>query len=460
MPAHYTKERSKYGTLTGSIIVWPVDIIAPNNPQSLDVKNVLPSGYLRCDGQKYNAYDYPDLAAICGTGTNCKFVKKDENGDPITQLTDQEFVVPDLGSKFPRPVPGGDAGVYNNILTESQTGVIVKRSGIGVEATSNVGETARVTYTGKFVIPPQIIKLKGKPGYTWGSGGYTDSESVDSLAIHPHMHFSTTRRVRIKPRNPPASGQDLAGSTNSFQNASTVNIEDWLNATKYSEGGLNNSSPGSNQPACWAIASGTQSNVPDTSQFLGLLTQWTIYTNFCRTGCELTNLRCYCLLKSNASYALGSDWFSFPGTDVKNYYDTLFGCGPGLLGGLSWNPTGVATAQYTNGASGVPNDWTGASLGDVLPFNSNYTSQTSFPQAHNIVSEVQELQYTEGIDDPTVHNHKILLERSDHTFSILTDTFLLEPDALNTTISLFPETEASLDSVTSPFIVLEYLIKI
>ncbi len=470
MPAHYTKERSKYGTLTGSIIIWPVDIIAPNNPQSLDVKNVLPSGYLRCDGQKYNAYDYPDLAAICGTGTNCKFVKKDENGDPITQLTDEEFVVPDLGSKFPRPVPGGDAGTYNNILTESQSGLIIKRSGIGIEATSNVGQSARVSYTGKFVIPPQTIKLKGKPGYTWGNTGYTDSESVDSLAIHPHMHFSTTRRVRIKPKSLPASGQDTSAGTNSYQNASTINITDWLNATKYDEGGLSNTTPGSNQPACWAIASGTKSGQPDEITivplppplFLGSAVE--TYNNFCRSGCELSNLRCYCLLNQTVTYSLKEDWFGFPGTRIKNFIDSLIGCVPNLFdggaSGSAWGTQGTTPVTYTSGASQVPNDWTGASLADVLPFNSNLTSQTSFPQAHNIVSEVQELLYTEGITDPTTHNHKIVLEKSDHTFTILTDTFLLEPDALNTTISLFPETEASLNSVTSPFIVLEYLIKI
>lgn len=469
MATHYTKERSKYGTLTGSIIIWPVEIPVPNNPQNPDVKFVLPAGYLRCDGSKYNASQYPDLASICGTGTNCKFVRKDENGDPLTVLTNEEFVVPDLGSKYPRPVPGGDAGTYNNILTETQSGTYIKRSGIGVEATSNVGSVATVTYTGKFIIPPQTISLKGKPAYTWGNAGYTDSESVDSLAIHPHMHFATTNRVRIKPRNAPASGQDLAFGTNSFQNATTINITDWLNATKYSEGGLSNNAAGSNQPACWAIASGTKSNTLDSVTivplppplFLG--SQVVTYNNFCRSGCDLSNLRCYCLLNSAVQYDLANDWFGFPGTRIRQYVDSLIGCVPDLFNGgaegFGWNTTGTAPATYTTGASQVPNDFAGVSLSDVLPLNSNLTEQSAFPQAHNTLTEVEELQYTDGVDDPTVHNHKILLTKTDHTFKILTDTFLLDPDALNTTLGLFPDTEASLDSVTSPFIVLEYLIK-
>jgi hypothetical protein len=469
MASHYTKEKSKYGTLTGSIIIWPVEIPVPNNPQNPDVKNILPAGYLRCDGSKYNASQYPDLAAICGTGTNCKFVRKDQNNNALTVLTNEEFVVPDLGSKYPRPVPGGDAGTYNNILTETQSGTFIKRSGIGVEATSNVGTVATVTYSGKFIIPPQTIKLKGKPGYTWGNSGYTDSEAVDSLGVHPHMHFSTTNRVRIKPRNSPVSGQDLAFGQNHFANATTINVTDWLNATKYNEGGLSNNSPGSNQPACWAIASGTKSSKADVITIVPLPpplffgSTLESFTNFCRSGCDLSNLRCYCLLSTAVTYELQRDWFGFRGTRQKNYVDSLIGCVPNLFDGGSdgyaWPTNGTTPATYISGAAQVPNDWKGTSLSDVLPLNSNLTSQTAFPQANNIVTEVDELQYTEGINDPTVHNHKITLEKTDHTFKIVTDTFLLEPDALNTTIGLFPETEASLDAVTSPFIILEYLIK-
>ncbi len=99
MAAHYTRERSKYGTLTGSIIVWPVEFIAPSNPNNPDSISALPAGYLRCNGAKYNAKDYPNLASICGTGTDCKFQRFDENDDPIVELGEDEFLVPDLGSK-------------------------------------------------------------------------------------------------------------------------------------------------------------------------------------------------------------------------------------------------------------------------------------------------------------------------------------------------------------------------
>ena len=206
MAVHYTRERSKYGTLTGSIIIWPVEVASAGNPNNEENKQVLPAGYLRCDGAKYNANDYPQLAEVCGTGTNCKFLKFDENDDPLTTLGADEFVVPDLGSKYPRPVSGGDAGTFNNILTENQSGNFIRRSGIGVEVTSNVGTLAEVTYSGKFIVPGQVIPLKGKPSWTWGTEGYTDSEAVDAAQIHPHMHFSSTSRVRIKPKSAATGG--------------------------------------------------------------------------------------------------------------------------------------------------------------------------------------------------------------------------------------------------------------
>ena len=51
----YSQERSKYGNLTGQIIVWPVEI-SPDIDATSNKKD-LPSGSLRCDGAIYNAVD-------------------------------------------------------------------------------------------------------------------------------------------------------------------------------------------------------------------------------------------------------------------------------------------------------------------------------------------------------------------------------------------------------------------
>ena len=659
MAAHYGKERSKYGTLTGSIITWPVENLAPNNPNSPEA---IPAGYLRCDGSKYNANDYPDLAAICGTGDQCKFTKLDQDGEIIGSIGEDEFVVPDLGSKYPRPSPA-DSGVFNNILEENQNGNFIKRSGISIEATSNVGTVAQVTYTGNFIVPSQTIPLKGKPSWEWGNDGYTDTEAVDASAIHPHMHFSTTNRVRTEPSSAntggviqlpdlsyDVSGSDVTssytgtalvgfgsgvgedggftspgvgsgyvafgtggsspfsslqsnrswtvtvpfqsytliaitsivgndsnggerpnqpgegvyitwpdgttepnpilpsakdtgldfsqydaqyanwvqntypipqqfldgslspgddftvtfsqsfsavgdnggdeqqettsgspnaydmvgivligfsggftedtsltfdgnqqpGGTNYFQTASTIPIDEFLAATDAGQG------PGSNQPACWAIASGGKAGTPNSSQNLVLGTQYTVYYNFCDSGCNLNNLRCYCLLSDSVSYDLQNSYFGFDGTKFANYFSLFTGGCQYSGSGAPWNTSGTAPVTYQAGKNGVPYDWQGIPLSDVVPLNSNVTDQESYPQAKNIFTEIDE----NDVDgDPTQHNHDIDLQKGTHNFSYVTDSFLLSPEGLNTTVNLSPSTVASIDSATSPFIILEYLIK-
>lgn len=654
MVAHYTRERSKYGTLTGSVIVWPVEFTSPTSPNSPESIAALPAGYLRCNGAKYNAKDYPQLAAICGTGSNCKFQRFDENDEPIIQLGDDEFLVPDLGSKYPRAA-AADAGVYNNIIEETVNKTFIKRSGIGVQISSNVGSLADVTYSGKFVIPSQSIPLKGKPSWTWGNAKYTDEESVDNRAIHPHMHFSSTNRVRIKPKsgatggvielpdilyaandsslNPsyngtaftgfgtgsgetggfvnanvgtsgyvafggtyssslvstrsytvtinftgnynlllitsivgndsnggerindigeglyviwpspvgqssqplipsrgesglsqgawdnkyanwaqqtlpiptqfrgsgnqtitirqtlvntsgelqspadtnPAFGNcfdmaaiaqiglsggytddptltggenDFPAGENYFFGASTLNINSWLEKTAL------DGTPGKNQPACWAIASGNNPwGQAFTSQAGGAQITW--YWNFCQTGCDLGTLRCYCLLNQAVSYQLADEWFGQQGSRYTNYGLFCINLTGGAGVAAPANPPAPAT--YFEGAQNVPVDYKGISLADVLPLNSNVIEEKSFPQAKNTITEVEEP--TSTVDDPTAHNHKIVVDRLDHNFTIVTDPILLEPDALNTTVQLTPSNVASIDGATSPFIVLEYLIK-
>ena len=120
MAVLYTKERSKYGNLSGQIITWPVDY--SGLPDDGGNKDDLPAGYLKCDGTKYLAVDYPQLAAICGTGSNCKFIRKNADGTNFDNLLDTQFMVPDMGSKYAEPTSGANAGVYNNIRLDNALG--------------------------------------------------------------------------------------------------------------------------------------------------------------------------------------------------------------------------------------------------------------------------------------------------------------------------------------------------
>ena len=475
----YSKERSKYGSGSGTIITWTVEIqnVDPNAEENL--KN-LPAGYLKCDGGKYSALLYPVLAEILGTGESSKFIRYDISGEPLDFPSSTEFVVPDLGSKFIKPTSGGAAGSYGNINTRNQLGVAKFRSGMGIVASSSVGVTTGnatvipLAYSGLFVIPSQTIAIRGKPSWSVGTNnsGVTDEESLDSSQVHSHLHFSTTNRLRIKTTN------EMTGDARPFgqgfrRTASTIPIQLWMDNTTYDNNPDN--LPGTNQQPCWAIASGALAAQLPSSLLLNsgpFGVSQTVYHNVCnnfRTTATsspgLTTLRYYCLLNVATVFDLGVvTHFVGPSrlfTNITNILGVDVCIRSSEDEGTRTLPGQVTTvpATYTNGALGVPLDYNNGSLFDVVPMNSNSSTRTQqvSPEVNNTVSEVLELSQPAG--NPTKHNHKIDLVKGDHSYAIRTNAKLLAPDNLKTTLTLRTNQVASLDQVTGPYIILEYLIK-
>lgn len=479
----YSQERSKYGNLTGQIITWPVEISPDIN--AISNREKLPSGYLRCDGGIYNVVDYPQLASICGVGTAGKFVRKNLAGEAIQSLTDNQFVVPDLSSKYPKPSPGADAGVYKSIREVNAVNNEVSRSGIGIEATSTLGTSIQVTYTGTFTVPSQPIELRGRPSWTWGttSGRQTESEVVDASAIAGHMHFGSVKRSRLKATNEtdttaPAIVKDpQAAGLVSYWNASTVPIYDWLDNTVASG---TSSFPGNSQEPCKAMVSRLAASHFEFKwgAFSGIFVPGVgnpvAYSNACwNDGDQLfTSWKYNCLLPP-AQGGNGTDgWVNYPISTSQSAYALdnmrvsstsglffLFVCG---IANTNQPQTYSTTlpANYVQGGDGVPLDWKSASLHDVVPLNSNLNSGTTriYADLLNEMNETQDLVQSGG--DPTSHFHKVVLDRGTHSFKYVTDALDLNPDALKTTLNLSVDNAVSVDSVVSPFIVLEYLIKI
>ena len=464
MPVLLSREKSKYGSGVGTIICWPVEL-STRDPNNEDNIRKLPAGYLKCDGTIYKAEEYPQLAEILGVGGASKFARRDISDAFIDNVDDDEFIVPDLGSKFLKPTTGGSAGLYINIVKTDQSGQERRRSGMGIESSAIAGSTTGnttvipVSYTGAFTVPSQQISLQGKPAWSKGTGnsGFTDSEAVDSQALHAHMHFSQTNRLRIKTTNEVTDAQSQG--IGSYYNATTIPIEMWLDKSRYN---FNASNPkGTMQQPCWAIASGATSLDPSDA-VQGSFGFEVVYSNYCydlRGASGLNSMRYYCLLTQNTDINLTN--VQIPGGQPPNYIS--FGLGFGTCNqqdsGFDDNEIGTVPATYIAGAQGVPEDWKGVSLADVLPLNQNSDSKssTAYPQVNNVLSDVEELVQTAG--DPTIHNHKILLDVGNHTYKIKTNGFLLSPDNLQTTLTLQIDQVASLDQVTSPYIIMEYLIK-
>ena len=88
-------------------------------------------------------------------------------------------MVPDLGSKYPEPTSGANAGVYNNVRKiDDTTGTEKSRSGVGIDAEAAIGNTnVTVTYSGSF--NSAFIKASSELGvgesiyFEWNGNIYT-----------------------------------------------------------------------------------------------------------------------------------------------------------------------------------------------------------------------------------------------------------------------------------------------
>ena len=183
-----TRERSKLGSAPGTIIQWSLPILDGDPDGSTNVVN-LPAGYLKCDGAIYSERQYPELARILGVGEASIYKKSD------TTLLEDQFQVPDLGSKHIEASVNANIGTYRNIEKFTANTTITK-AGVGVEISSNVGNSAQVGFNGVFTVPSQNFNLNGNVGWTVPTN--TEAEVVPARAIGPHMHYSSTSRVIVK----------------------------------------------------------------------------------------------------------------------------------------------------------------------------------------------------------------------------------------------------------------------
>lgn len=184
MPAYYTKEKSKFGGVVGTIQVYTTTLSQDNNPENF--KTDLPAGYLRCDGSILAASQYPLLAAILGTGSNSKFAR-----DPDS-LSSTEFQLPDLGSKYIRAA--NSSGGY---LSDKVGNTTQYRAGAGLDVSVLGSTTKEVTYNGNLkVLAKNNIPFKGAPYYIGGDENFqTKSGLATSDTFQAHGHNTSKRAI-------------------------------------------------------------------------------------------------------------------------------------------------------------------------------------------------------------------------------------------------------------------------
>ena len=109
----------------------------------------------------------------------------------------------------------------------------------------------------------------------------------------------------------------------------------------------------------------------------------------------------------------------------------------------------------------MPRDYNNNVLTDVLPLQSNqdWISNSGIINLSNEVNDTANLTIASGTL-PTLHNHRVRLEKGTHDYKVKTDAITIDPENLSTTFDIGVDKSISIDSAVQPFIVMEYLIKI
>ena len=321
MAVFLNQERTKIGTTTGTLIAFPQELEV-NDPAVGNSAQLLPAGYLRCDGSVLSSTVYPALAEILGTGDGCAFKQDGQT------LSDTQFQLPDLRSKFIRASSASDQGVINDNTVISPTGQVTERSGVGVTVSSNVGTVATVDLIGQYRVPPRTVTLTGNVGFT--RPRRPDEEIVPINAFLPHMHYTTTFRSRTVRRQ----GNEIF-ELNYFTNASTIGVENWFDATDSGDG---------RQPACKHYA---QSEVWNTGNTYieggGFGSASFQYFGICKGSCGF--FLAHCLVPTGKTVPVDT-------TPEGQCFQTLIFTFPMTCGSSAY----TVGANYIEGAAGVGDD--------------------------------------------------------------------------------------------------------
>ena len=206
--ANYTHERSKYGGVTGSIIVHTVPGMQGQNDPTLAVfTDNVPGGYLRCDGSILNVKDYFALGNILGAGSETRFRKDNANiREPDLTIGDfGQFQLPDLGSKV--VIGGRNSGLYNSITVDR--GIVEEfpttRVGPQIEVLSNFGNTITSNFIGNAEIGPDNgISMLGNPSMDVPRETSETTLNIENFQGHLHdmigakyLNHSAQHRVSL-----------------------------------------------------------------------------------------------------------------------------------------------------------------------------------------------------------------------------------------------------------------------
>tara|TARA_B100002019_G_scaffold292999_1_gene318183 strand:+ start:6703 stop:8088 length:1386 start_codon:yes stop_codon:yes gene_type:complete len=461
MAVFYNKEKAKLGSLSGMIISFPVEVVN-DNPSAAINKELLPAGYLRCDGRVLFAEEYPILAEVLGTGGNSKY--KQES----TILSNNQFQLPDLRNKHIRATTSSNIGQMNDLTVEDAEGNTILKSGVGLDVIQNVESPLQLTYTGEFYVPPQEMPLRGEPAFSVSSGAYTEIVDVPARAFQPHMHRSTTTRARQRAKN---NADFSAFASNYARHPSSLNVCQWWENTE--------------QILCYWAMTSIQLTGRDAGTFFTGPSSYCYNYGACFNDvcsgfigaeglclwpseglCPEVDNKDWCITKTGDSNnhhegkecdgeTFGNNIF-YPSTYIQRCVCTLAIFGE-CLGGA--NGKGINEDNSDELTNWPPPSYSGELTPyENLPFTTfddeNY--QTGLVGVSNITTTTGEV----GSDG--THRHRLDFNSDEpHTYTLKTRAATMRPEGgIVSRITIKASTSRKADRYIQPYVITEYLIKI
>lgn len=189
--ANYTNEKSKFGGMVGTILVHSTNGLGiSNDPASANFKNVLPAGYLRCDGSILNSKDFLALSRVLGSGDASRFRKDGANiRQPNPEINDLgQFQLPDLGSKV--IIGGRGTGIYNSLTVDDGTVTSTPTTRVGpqIEVISNFGNRVSASFIGNVQVAGSgEIPMIGNPRYLLDRTTSETELNIENFQGHAHQ---------------------------------------------------------------------------------------------------------------------------------------------------------------------------------------------------------------------------------------------------------------------------------
>jgi len=432
MAVFYNREKSKVGTNTGTIINWSRQL-GSNDPDDVQNAANLPAGYLRCDGSIYAADVFPALAEILGVGSTSRYKK------PNQTLLDNQFQLPDFGSKKIRASAGANLGDYVDLFIQDDNNNTITKSGVGLEVQSNIGTSYEILYQGSFYLPSQTIEITGEPGFVRSTGNYTEETDVLQNAFIPHAHFHDGTRTRIASS---VENEFSSFGRNSYTRKSTLCVLDWANNTR--------------QDLCYYQATRLRlDSVPQVQTNLGC--KRTYYAG-CWSGCNF--LSSYeCLIPEG--YTCGFPIWSGNGGGCPDAGspDTA------TCGNIDYTGTVASKCEATVPLGCVPGGFTAQPRRGPTTLTPNYDDENvpfdsfknndldAFSAINNVTVQV------EPTGNDGTHRHFVNFSAQPHTYVVNTSPTFIPAAELVSTISVNVNEENKADQFVQPYLVQEFLIK-